>query len=229
MLTTPTTWECNVETAAVHGEAYIVQDYPFSSSDYEAWGEIDGELFCCAIDARPEGPLGPVLTNINIRGGPAPDTLAFHYVVGVFPFAAYDLHSATGSPVQGLIMGLDGVDTITGSNDSAGTGIYSETLLGGEGNDTIFGLAGVDNILGEGGVDTLSGGQGIDYIYGGAGGDIIDGGPGADVIYGDGGLTVGDADTITGGAGSDTIYGQDGGDTISGNLGDDTIYGDLVG
>src|SRR5690606_22648548 len=63
--------------------------------------------------------------------------------------------SAATQSVQ--IYGLDGDDTITGSD-------YADIIRGGEGDDTINGGAGNDIIIGGKGDDTLTGGLGRDVF-----------------------------------------------------------------
>ena len=97
--------------------------------------------------------------------------------------------------------------------------IYSDTIVGSEGNDIIYGGLGNDIIYGNGGNDRLNGEDGDDIIYAGSGENYVDGGKGNDTIY------AGNGNNIIGGAGNDTIYGQGTIGTISGGAGNDTIYG----
>ncbi len=107
---------------------------------------------------------------------------------------------------QGLILnGTVDADTLRGVNN------YSNTLIGGGGNDALYGAnladsidggAGADTIFAGAGDDVVTGGDGNDTLYGGDGNDILDGGSGDDVIDGGRG-----ADTLIGGAGNDILGG----------------------
>jgi len=91
---------------------------------------------------------------------------------------------APQTPADNVIVGTDGVDTLTGSNNA----------------DTIDGGRGRDSILGNGGDDNLNGGNGADDVRGGAGDDFVAGGNGNDDLYGGAGT-----DVLSGGNGNDTF------------------------
>jgi Ca2+-binding RTX toxin-like protein len=74
---------------------------------------------------------------------------------------------------SGMMLGLAGNDTITGSG-------RSNTIMGGDGSDRASGLAGDDRMGGGAGSDVLSGGDGRDRLSGGLGMDTLTGGTGAD-------------------------------------------------
>lgn len=80
------------------------------------------------------------------------------------------------------------------------TGLFEDTIEGGDGDDLAIGGAGSDRVLG---------GAGTDVLYGDGGRDTLEGEAGDDVLYGDG-----NDDRLIGGAGSDWMSGGDGdGDT----------------
>jgi Ca2+-binding RTX toxin-like protein len=75
--------------------------------------------------------------------------------------------------VSGMMLGLAGNDTITGSG-------RSNMIMGGDGNDRASGLAGADRVGGGNGRDVLVGGDGNDTLTGGQGNDTLTGNAGAD-------------------------------------------------
>lgn len=89
---------------------------------------------------------------------------------------------------------------------------FSQTLVGGQGNDTLNGAGGDDVILGSAGDDLLIGQEGDDSLEGGAGADFLEGNIGNDTLLGQS-----DPDTLVGGLGDDLLIG---------GPGDDVIYGD---
>ncbi len=152
------------------------------------------------------------------------------------------------------LFGLDGDDTITGSNQR-------DILIGGNGSDTLIGNSGDDDFIFEGiltGTDTIDGGSGSDRILGSVNDDTfslssfssiseIDMGAGNDTLLGTSsddafnfsGVTITDLETINGNGGNDTIIGTSGSNTIDlsnvtsligfayidGGSGNDTIHG----
>ena len=76
-----------------------------------------------------------------------------------------------------LSIGLDGPDTIDGSDDA-------DLIAGGAGDDTLGGAGGRDFVEGGAGDDILSGGEGDDRLVGGLDDDSLTGGPGADLFVG---------------------------------------------
>jgi Ca2+-binding RTX toxin-like protein len=74
---------------------------------------------------------------------------------------------------SGMMLGLAGNDTITGSG-------RGNTIMGGDGNDRASGLAGADRVGGGNGRDVLVGGDGNDTLTGGQGNDTLTGNAGAD-------------------------------------------------
>ena len=88
---------------------------------------------------------------------------------------------------------------------------YSDTIIGGAGNDDIDGFQGADVLRGEGGDDHLIGSQGNDVLYGGAGDDYLGGAEDADQMIGGAGNDrygvgeLGDVVTELPGEGSDTV------------------------
>lgn len=114
----------------------------------------------------------------------------------------------TGTNDPDLIFGLGGHDTIQGGNQS-------DCLVGGEGNDVLGGDRrdenGQDVLLGGPGNDRLDGGNGKDGLYGGGGEDTLDGRNGKDLVYGQGG--------------NDTLFGSNSTDLLDGGSGTDTCTG----
>jgi hypothetical protein len=100
-----------------------------------------------------------------------------------------DLHNGG---TMGIIIGMDGADTVDTTHASPG-------VLGGPAT------GGTDLILGLGGNDRLVGGGGRDIQIGGAGNDTLEGGAGDDGLFGSDG-----ADQLRGGAGTDVLNGGDG-------------------
>ncbi len=143
---------------------------------------------------------------------------------------------------------------VIGGNEAGETGVITERLAGGAGDNTLLGL---------GGNDALDGGDGNDVLTGGAGADSLDGGAGADTAAyrgsdaavtvnladgtGSGGDAEGDtlvnierlegsdhddiltgddvANTLLGGDGSDTLESGDGNDVLTGGAGADVLDG----
>ena len=103
-------WLCNVSAAAGNSNVTVVSDYlTTSGDDYEAWGDVNGVLFCCEAECDVE-------TNVRIEGSPGSDVLTFEYSA-----LTYNLNSACGNNISGTINGNNGNDTIRGSNSAAGT------------------------------------------------------------------------------------------------------------
>jgi len=203
-----TTWTCDVSGASTVGRVAMVQDFG-ADHDYEAWGDVDGDKFCCAIDDVQQGGI----VDFVIIGSDNADTLSF-----TWDSKAYNLLAAYPTAIEGNIQAGDDADLIYGSDDNSA--YYSETLEGENGDDTIVGNAGDDDMRGGGAADTMVGGTGDDTMDGGAGNDTMIGGGGADTM--DGG--TGD-DTMDGGASDDIMDGYLGDDDMSGGTGDDTMDG----
>ena len=99
---------------------------------------------------------------------------------------------------SGMMLGLAGNDTLTGSG-------RSNTLMGGDGADTAYGLAGADRMGGGTGRDLLVGGDGNDTLTGGAGNDTLTGGAGADSFIFANTASPANRDAITAFASDDLI------------------------
>jgi hypothetical protein len=211
--TTSTAFTCDVSGAGGSSMVVIVEDYATGAYEYEAWGNYNGNPFCCYSDADYEP------TEIYIYGSAYSDTLEF-----TFPGTGSNLHAHTATPISAYIYGGTLDDIIRGSYDNTAT--YAEYLYGEGGDDIIIGNDGDDYCDGGGGNDDIDGNAGDDTIYGGAGNDSLKGGDGDDTIYGGDGI-----DNISGGAGDDFIDGGAGGDVICGDSetsGDTLDAGDLV-
>jgi Ca2+-binding RTX toxin-like protein len=134
------------------------------------------------------------------------------------------------TPVQAVVSGGNGNDTITGSS-------FDDIICGGNGQDIIYGKDGSDRIFGQNGKDELygddaesscvpldpEGPDGLpdtaddvsplycdDFIEGGNAKDYIEGGDGDDILEGNNA-----SDEIKGGFGSDTLDGGNGKDICS--------------
>jgi len=82
-----------------------------------------------------------------------------------------------GNPVNLLIEGNHGEDTIVGSS-------LADTIKGKNSDDSLSGFDGDDKIFGGRGNDTLNGGGGNDTLNGGEGNDTLNGGEGNDTLMG---------------------------------------------
>jgi len=197
-----TTWTCDVSGAAGTSNVYVVSNFT-NNSIYEAWGDVNGTLFCCHTSDDD-------LENIHIIGSAYADTLAFS-----FGGQSYNLSDLTVN-LAGLIDGGNGVDTISGSDNAA----FPEVLNGDNGGDIIHGYQGDDTMTGGDGEDFMYGGAGIDYMYGGDGADEMLGSTEGDWMYGEGG-----ADKMSGNDGNDYMNGGSGNDTMCGG---DAPNGDIL-
>lgn len=115
-----------------------------------------------------------------------------------------------GTPVNGLLIGGFGNDTMEGGdgNDTLLGGFGRDLLSGGEGDDLAIGGFGRDTLKGDDGNDTLDGGFGRDHLDGGGDNDLLKGGFSRDTLKGGEG-----DDTLDGGHGNDKLDGGDGLDT----------------
>ncbi len=210
-----TTYTCDLSSSSTSGTATIVQDYS-ADYDYEAWGELNGTLFCCEID----DPGGDGIAHFVIQGGDAGDLLGFNVSAGTYNLKSFDSGSMN---IDGTIWGDSGNDVIHGSFEDHAS--YAEYLRGEANADTIHGNDGADDIEGGDGDDTLNGGDGADDMDGGQGGDIMTGGDGNDIMYGGAGAGV---DRMSGNLGADDMDGGQGGDVMCGgdNIGDVLDDGD---
>jgi Ca2+-binding RTX toxin-like protein len=168
-----------------------------TTSDYEAWGDIDGTRFCCESDPQDRP------TRFVIIGSAGADTLRFH--LG----SSYNLFPLAG-PTDAEIYAGGGNDLVEGSYDT--TVNYGVEWLYGEGGD--------DNIVGEPGDDLIHGGDGNDTCAGLDGADIVVGDAGNDSVHGDN-----SNDEVHGGDGNDQVTGDNHDDYLYGEVGDDTMEG----
>jgi hypothetical protein len=203
------TWTCDVSSATTGARVVMVSDHD-TIHDYEAWGDVDGDKFCCAIDEGSD----PVIDTFEIIGSDHQDTLGFSG-----NSKANNLKAISSNPITATISAGDGDDTIFGS-DYDGTD-YQETLEGEGDGDTIFGYDGDDILDGGSGNDNMLGGDGDDMMYGGTGDDTMGGGYGVDTMDGEA-----HNDPMSGDAGPDTMYGGTGDDNMSGGGDDDYLNGE---
>lgn len=198
-------WTCDLSPAMQSATIYVVDDYN-GTTTYEAWGDIDDEIFCCAIQTCPG--------EIEVIGSAVSDEIASYY----------DAHTYTLGPASGCSGSIDaeanGNDTADTINGSDSTVNYVEVLNGGNGADTVNGWAGDDLINGDNGNDTLLGGAGVDEMHGGLGDDTMQGGGDGDTMDGDDGR-----DAMSGGLGDDTMSGGGGADVL---CGDGDVNGDTL-
>jgi Ca2+-binding RTX toxin-like protein len=150
-----------------------------------------------------------------------------------------------------LFQGLDGIDTVSYANSTAGVivdirgntpgkggaaegdlyesienlsgSIYRDTLFGSTGDNVLWGRGGHDRLQGFAGKDTLFGGDGNDQLRGGTEDDTLHGEQGDDVAIGNTGN-----DVLHGGPGFDILIGGAGNDTLYGGTGDDQFDGDGI-
>jgi Ca2+-binding RTX toxin-like protein len=106
------------------------------------------------------------------------------------------------------IDGLEGDDTLTGSNQA-------DTINAGDGSDRVIGLDGDDLIFAGSSEKDLR-----DVVFAGEGNDTVEGGHGNDELRGDGG-----DDSLSGGFGVDTVIGGNGNDTLTGSAFSDLLFG----
>lgn len=212
--TNSTSFTCDVSWSDEEATVTIVSDFD-SGVPYEAWGEANGELFCC------ESNIQYTPTAVHIEGSIFDDILEF-----TWDALSYNLNGVSTN-IAATIDGNAGKDTIRGSHASPN---IAETLNGGLGDDNIRGNADADVLNGGGGKDLLLGGAGDDEcngddaddeVFGGDGADVLSGGAGADVMNGDAG-----DDVMYGGAGRDRMSGAAGDDTMDGGTDGDTMCGD---
>lgn len=207
---TVTSFTCDVSWSLDDAMVTIVSDFD-ASPDYEAWGEANGELFCCESGVQYNE------SSVHIEGSYFADLLQF-----TWSGLTYNLNGVGGA-ITATIDGNDGPDTINGSHASTN---ITETLNGGAMGDTIRGNADADTLNGDAGDDLLLCGAGNDTANGGAGADDILGGAGTDTLYGDAGR-----DNMSGGDDDDYMNGGADGDTMCGEdqvLGDELHDGDTV-
>jgi len=153
----------------------------------------------------------------------------------------------TGNALDNLIVGGDGVDTLTGGDgaDMLRGGAGGDLLDGGTGSDTadyagsLGGvqvnlryqtatgadatgdrLMSIENAQGSSFADTLIGSAAANVLTGGDGDDTLSGDDGGDTLWGG----LGD-DRLDGGKNEDALYGEDGGDALAGGLQSDRLYG----
>jgi Ca2+-binding RTX toxin-like protein len=112
-----------------------------------------------------------------------------------------------------LILGTDGDDTITGTNQN-------DIILAGGGNDRASGGDGNDCIRGEAGNDRVDGSNANDTVLGDAGKNVVIGGRGNDILRGDKG-----ADKLDGGIGNDNLRDKGGRNFLLGGAGTNRITG----
>jgi Ca2+-binding RTX toxin-like protein len=112
-----------------------------------------------------------------------------------------------------VILGTDGSDTITGTNQN-------DIILAGGGNDRASGGDGNDCVRGEAGNDRVDGSNANDTVLGDAGKNVVVGGRGNDVLRGDKG-----ADKLDGGIGNDNLRDKGGRNFLLGGAGTNRITG----
>ena len=126
------------------------------------------------------------------EGTSSADTIAIAPNGGAVRTSAPATTPVDTTAVENLVVrGLDGADTVTGSNGLAALGRL--TIDGGRGNDTLSGGDGNDVLIGGPGNDTIAGNRGNDVALLGAGNDRFTWNPG------DG------SDTVEGQAGKDVL------------------------
>lgn len=155
-----------LENAWLTGRA---SDNVFTISQWTGAGSIDGGAGLNRLVVSRDAPkitlstsriivtdgASMSLKNVDtatLSGGPSANTI--------------DARSFSGTTE---IDGLEGNDTLFGSNDS-------DVIRGGDGHDVILGYAGSDRVFGGKGRDLLIGGLGTDTLYGDNGEDILIGG-----------------------------------------------------
>jgi Ca2+-binding RTX toxin-like protein len=118
-----------------------------------------------------------------------------------------DTRSYATSTTGWTVYGLDGNDTLTGSNlrDLIEGGTGNDSLVGNNHNDTLRGGNGNDVLRGGQHDDTLEGGDGDDLLYGDEGTDRLFGGNGNDRLHAGEGY---DLDSLYGGDGADFFHGN---------------------
>lgn len=204
------TWTCDVSADTASASVTAVTDFDSDNSTIEAWGDFDGEHFCCTVATSS-------VTDLVVEGSQYADALAFTY-----SSLTYNLKNGPLTALTGTINGNGGNDTIVGSN--WGGADYLDDLHGGAGADTIHSHGGADELYGDAGNDTMLGGSGDDYMDGGDNEDTMLGQAGDDEMHGGDGV-----DGMSGGTENDNMEGGLGGDHICGDDGNDSVNdGDLA-
>lgn len=200
------TWSCSIAGAAAGGSQLVITDSYYTGTTYEAWGDIDGEKFCCVAQ--------DCYTTFHAHGSAQADLIEFSW-----DRPNHQLGPATGCQgnITAYAWGEGGQDMIYGSDSTVN---YEELLYGGDGADTISGLDGHDHIYGGANPDTLDGGAGADVMEGGTESDTMRGGAGDDTMDGND-----HNDFMAGGSGDDTMDGGSGADVM---CGDDHTNGDTL-
>ncbi len=187
-------------------------------------------MFTVNVDNTNLGSLG-------VSSGSADDT---------FSVTNGDLQVNYGAATGGLYYTSDDGSRLSGTvtGDGIGTDMLSNVsdIQGTDFSDTFMGGAGDEGFLVQGGDDSVYGGAGTDTIRFdtfGTGSVTIDLGAGtadgsfqghefAKLIYDLEVIVSSDEDdSVTGSSGSEAVYGEDGNDTVRGGDGDDTIYGGI--
>ena len=170
--------------------------------------------------------LGDAADLLTVRGTAGPDTISIGTNgISYTPDADVDVTAAT-LPATIEVLGLGGVNKLTGRGGAgAGSDFPNKLILrAGNDGDILEGGTAGDALYGGSGNDVLSGRDGNDTADGGAGNDSVAGNEGDDEIAGDAGT-----DSLIAGGGDDLIHGDDDEpDTnLNGGPGIDTAYFDL--
>lgn len=72
------TWTCDVSGAAGPSNVVVVTDLDTAANDLEAWGDWNGELFCCELTGNDAGSAAAV----KVLGSDYNDTLSFTWLNG---------------------------------------------------------------------------------------------------------------------------------------------------
>jgi hypothetical protein len=207
--------ETNQVTASFSGGVVTLQDTSASITAGNGCTSVDVHEVTCSMPVKFNRSLEVNLKDMpdtfsvdsgccwDVSGGRGADALDEQCAgecAGLTGWSGDDL-------LQGHnLVGGDGDDTLTGTNDG-------DALDGGSGNDTIDGNGGNDELYGSRGMDALDGDRGADRLYGGFGADELFGGERSG------------RDQLNGGPGEDRLDGWDGDDRLHGGKGSDLLLG----
>lgn len=123
------TWTCDVSAAGGPSNVVVVTDFDTSASNLEAWGDWNGERFCCELAGNDAGAAAAV----KVIGSGFSDTLSFTWLNGVSNLSGLgDNDSLSGGAGDDVMSGGAGDVAMSGGPDD-------DTMDGGPGGDALCG------------------------------------------------------------------------------------------